>query len=320
MESAKEETPPPEPEEVEQSEQIEPSVKNESKQAESDKHEEPPKEEEAPPRDWYQSGVHKLVLELMALPKAGQREAAKRLETEFCNPDKLDIFTEDEAGYNASLLRQKGINNVQAAQDEAHDDELLEALYHKATRTVELLSEHVLLSTLTQEEIMAAVQEALLNSSMVTREAAVGGSSIVLAHEDYKKVGVDTVIKLLLRCKKLYLCLQDVKKLLQLIVKQEELFKQQGLIYCCLQQYDSEDASVPLADKDDAILKRGLQSLMQVSRRITYFLDDHLIYKHFIFNGNEHQQTLLKHARKLWKFAKKRMVAADGYEKIVKDI
>ena len=105
------------------------------------------------------------------------------------------------------MLRQKGINNVQAAQDEAHDDELLEALYHKATRTVELLSEHVLLSTLTQEEMVAAVQEALLNSSIVTREAAVGGSSIVLAHEDYKKVGVDTVIKLLLRCKKLYLCL-----------------------------------------------------------------------------------------------------------------
>ena len=89
------------------------------------------------------------MLDLLKLPKEGLRDAAKILDKEFCNPDKIDIFTEDEAGYNASLLRQKGINNAQAAQDEAHDDELLEALYHKATRTVELLSEHVLLSTLT---------------------------------------------------------------------------------------------------------------------------------------------------------------------------
>jgi hypothetical protein len=71
----------------------------------------------------------------MNLPAAGQLEAARILEKQFCNPRDIDIFTEAEAGYNASLLRQKGANgkergsaDVQAAKEAAQDVELLQAL------------------------------------------------------------------------------------------------------------------------------------------------------------------------------------------------
>ena len=46
--------------------------------------------------------------------------------------------------------------------------------------------------------------------------------------------------------------------------------------------------------------------LKQVSRRIQHFLNDHKIYKVFIFKGKDHQQTLLGHARKLTKFLKEK--------------
>ena len=103
----------------------------------------------APARDWYRSGIYDLAVDVVHLPAAGQLAAARALEQHFCNPNGLDVFTEAEAGYNASLLRQKGAAvgaDLQADTDAAHDLELLQALYRKATRTVELLSEHVLLT------------------------------------------------------------------------------------------------------------------------------------------------------------------------------
>ena len=44
---------------------------------------------------------------------------------------------------------------------------------------------------------------------------------MALRHDDYREhnVGVETVIKLLLRCKKLYQAMAEVKKVLQLIIK-----------------------------------------------------------------------------------------------------
>ena len=46
-------------------------------------------------------------------------------------------------------------------------------------------------------------------------------ASIALRHEDYREhnVNVETVLKLLLRCKKLYQAMYEVKKVLQLIIK-----------------------------------------------------------------------------------------------------
>ena len=62
----------------------------------------------APLRDWYRSGIYDLALAVVHLPAAGQLAAARALEQHFRNPNGLDVFTEAEAGYNASLLRSKG--------------------------------------------------------------------------------------------------------------------------------------------------------------------------------------------------------------------
>lgn len=49
-------------------------------------------------------------------------------------------------------------------------------------------------------------------------------------------------------------------------------------------------------------------------------MGDHLIYKHFIFKRKEHQVTLMKHAKELIKFFKKRNEKHEEYDKIYKDI
>lgn len=41
----------------------------------------------------------------------------------------------------------------------------------------------------------------------------------------YEKIEINTVIKLLIRCRMLYQALHEIKLILQLVIKQEEIFK-----------------------------------------------------------------------------------------------
>jgi hypothetical protein len=43
---------------------------------------------------------------LFGIPPWGRAAQAKKEEAEICNPDNLDVFTEEEAQYQASLLQQ----------------------------------------------------------------------------------------------------------------------------------------------------------------------------------------------------------------------
>ena len=71
---------------------------------------------------------------------------AKQLEKVFCDPIKLDLFTEEEAKYNATLLKKRCERGGEGDVIGKGDQSILEELYKKARRTVEVLSEHLLLS------------------------------------------------------------------------------------------------------------------------------------------------------------------------------
>ena len=81
------------------------------------------------------------MLDLLTLPPENRLEIAKKFEEKFCNPESVDIFTEDEAGYNFSMIRKRDTFN-----EETFDEHVLEELFYKAKRTVEVLSPHLLLS------------------------------------------------------------------------------------------------------------------------------------------------------------------------------
>lgn len=57
--------------------------------------------------DWKNSKVYKHVKELMNLPNVGKRQAVIELEKRFLDPEMIDIFSENEASYNAMLLRKR---------------------------------------------------------------------------------------------------------------------------------------------------------------------------------------------------------------------
>lgn len=123
----------------------------------------------------------------------------------------------------------------------------------------------------------------------------------MLLHTAYREVSIETSIKLMLRIRKLYQALYEVKKILQLVIKQEDLFSEGGLIFSCLEKY-KQSPEQQMTVQDESIIMRGFQVLRQVSRRISHFLNDNRIYKHFIFNKADHQLTLLNHARNLASF------------------
>lgn len=68
---------------------------------------------------------------------SGAKKVKQLMEENFLNPNKVDIFTEDEVAYNATLLRKNasvGGNKIKFIKDENvfGDDLLLESLYIKA--------------------------------------------------------------------------------------------------------------------------------------------------------------------------------------------
>lgn len=99
------------------------------------------------------------------------------------------IFTDIEATYKASLLKKKA-NSLLSA-------EALSELHDQAVNTLEVLTMNMIATDISLEHIF----------------------------EYYKEITRENVIKLLLRCKKMYEARNEVKKILTLIIRKEALFK-----------------------------------------------------------------------------------------------
>lgn len=63
----------------------------------------------------------------------------------------------------------------------------------------------------------------------------------------YGKANSNTVIKVLLRCKKLYQAMTEIKKILQLVLKETELFSgPNGTLYKCIKKYNGNPSAGPV--------------------------------------------------------------------------
>lgn len=104
------------------------------------------------------------------------------------SPTGKQIYTEIEATYKASLLKKKA-NSV-------NNPALLSEMHDVAINTLEVLTMNMIATDISLEHIF----------------------------EYYKTITRDNVIKLLLRCKKMYEARVEVKKILTLIIKKEAIF------------------------------------------------------------------------------------------------
>ena len=105
------------------------------------------------------------------------------------SPTGQEIFTEIEATYKASLLKKKASTY--------NTPEILAEIHDRAINTLEVLTMNMIATDISIEHIF----------------------------EYYKQITRENVIKLLLRCKKMYEARIEVKKILALIIKKESLFK-----------------------------------------------------------------------------------------------
>ena len=106
-------------------------------------------EELADERDWADSGIYQLIIKISQLPHENLIERTQELEMQFFNPMKLDILTEKEAQYNATLLKQRSYSkrgNQQEPETIEHENQFRNDLYLRAFNTVELLSDHIFIA------------------------------------------------------------------------------------------------------------------------------------------------------------------------------
>lgn len=164
--------------------------------------------------DWKETEIYELVQAILNLPPKNKNKKIKELESKFFNPKKVDIFTEEESVYNDSLLRKKSHNEFKL-KDDQYEEFILDELHQKAKRTVLVLSDHLQLNYTIFEEITSPKN--------VTQ---------ILLTKTYAQSDINSVIKLLIRCRKLYQALHEIKLILQLVIKQEEIFD--DLLPTCL--------------------------------------------------------------------------------------
>lgn len=98
-------------------------------------------------QDWANSILFKVVVDTSRLPLKKRNDKQKIIEEKLLNPDGEEIFTEIEAGYNASLLMNEVADQKNQKDEEPFDQEFLKEIYSRAKQTVQILSEALMLST-----------------------------------------------------------------------------------------------------------------------------------------------------------------------------
>ena len=133
--------------------------------------------------DWANSNLYQLVKHISSLPdEQNKQQLTKQIEYEFLNPEKLDIYTEDEAKYQSSLLKKRN----QSIDD--NYDEMMYVMFYKAQRTVEILSDVLLLKTNQQNNY-------------------------------FSEINMKSTMKMLLRSYKLHQSMSQMKKILNMVLK-----------------------------------------------------------------------------------------------------
>ena len=217
----------------------------------------PPRKPQPVDTDWAYSKLFDLVEKLVNLGPENRVEKAQNLETHFCDADNLDIFTEEEANYNASLLRKRA--SRQSGAQEPFKADVLEEVYQKARRTVEVLSERLLLSTGT-EDVVDQLRLGEQQSS-ATSPLNAATASLILLKNMYKRININNVLKLLIRSKKMYEAMYEIRRILVLIMKLEAMFDlEDSAMYGCVVKYE-DDAELELDKADESVIVKGIQCL-----------------------------------------------------------
>ena len=142
---------------------------------------------------------------------------------------------------------------------------MLNEMHEKALKTMQVLCDHLNADSRDLYAEHVCQQEMDEESGLLPNSIGDGIYSLLtrnqLSSRKYKKVNNNVVIKLLLRCKQIYEALNEIKKILQLILRQEELFDEQdGDVILCIQKYETVTFS-QVSESDQRSMIKTLQLL-----------------------------------------------------------
>ena len=129
---------------------------------------------------------------------------------------------------------------------------LVESQYNKAKLTIEILSEHLKMTM--DEDNQDTMQPPQQNSPR---------TCILLQRCNYKIKSLESLIKLVLRCKKLYDAIQNVIKLLAQVHKMDSVFEEESLVKRLLLGEDKSDDGIQR--KWDQIFAKSRPEVTQVA-------------------------------------------------------
>lgn len=98
-------------------------------------------------------------MELRALPREDRVPRARLLEQIYLNPREIDIFTEEEATYNAHILKQSHQTQRLSGQPSDDHEFYLYEIDQKARRTIQVLSNFMLLSKHAHKDIIDLLRD-----------------------------------------------------------------------------------------------------------------------------------------------------------------
>ncbi|CDW91237.1 UNKNOWN [Stylonychia lemnae] len=169
---------------------------------------------------------------------------ARQEDINNLNPDKEDIYTEMEVQYMATLLKKK-------AQSYNNKD-MLGQVHVKARKTLEVLNDNLISGDVPIKNIF----------------------------QFYKEPKRENIIRLLLRCKKMYEARVDVKKILMMMITWTELRNEIQTI--------REQPVKKFRQSDMDLFTNGMQVLRRIERELNVFKQEHKIFSaKFIFRSND---------------------------------
>ncbi|CDW77827.1 UNKNOWN [Stylonychia lemnae] len=176
---------------------------------------------------------------------------------------KHEIYTEIEATYKASLLKKK-------AKTYNNPENLLE-FHVKAKRTIEVLTYNMIQADVSLDRIF----------------------------EYYEDINRPNVIKMLLRCRLLYQARVDVRKILQLIIKKEEMYEELSQIMMLGEKNLKRIDPLQLS----SLIDDGLRLIQRLLSSISNFKHEHKIFKgQFLFKGQDYSETLVQQRNQIQDF------------------
>jgi len=142
-------------------------------------------------KDWSKSRCLKLVMEQRALPREDKVQRARTLEEIYLNPREIDVFTEEEATYNAHILRHRFETGNLNEDPKNADGHYLYEIDQKARRTIQVLSNFLLLSKNAHKDVLDLLRDE--NLFIATQGMDGGLSKTSSSFQEYRdSIGVMT--------------------------------------------------------------------------------------------------------------------------------